>query len=556
MEQPSKTKLLGELLLEKGLINQNGIDFCLHEQKITGEKLGDILERFGFVTQRDIAITYAEQMQQSFVSADDLIPDEEAMRLFTLNICRQNAFLPVKLDNTGIQVSTSNRNLDMVRQIVESRSGRKAVISISEEAAIQRLLYHHYYFMEHPVERLIQNEITNIIADRDAVRPLDSLLQNIFRLAIKSRATDIHIRPMERSINVAFRIDGVLHSMLSLGAEFRRLISTIKLRAGMDIADARLPQDGSFELDLNESNYDIRVSTIISPYGESAVLRLLQRDHEVLHLAQLGFLPKHLKMLEEAFRQPAGIILLTGPTGSGKTTTLHAGIRNINLLNTNVVSVEDPIEYRLPLVRQTEVNNRAGYTFSSAIRHFLRHDPDVIMVGEIRDDETAKTAITAAETGHLVLSTLHTNNALGVIPRLRALDIENHMIADTLKAVIAQRLVRKVCIKCGESHPATPEEMQYLHIDEPVNLMRGKGCDICNHTGFRGRVPIYEVVIVNDALVEGIETGATSNRLTELARENYISMYDVARQKVLDGITTVSEVSYLANPKSSNLATG
>jgi len=546
MGQDSKAKLIGELLLEKGLIDRKSIDFCLHEQKITGEKMGVLFERFGFVTQMDVAKTVADQLSCDFVPVSEVVPEEDALKLFTLNMCRQNAFLPVSIEGDKLRILTSNRNLSIVRQIVESRSGKTADIAFSEEDDIQRTLFHYYYFMENPVETLIQNEITNIIADRDAVRPLDSLLQNVFRLAIKSRATDIHVRPMEKTINIAFRIDGVLHSMLSLGNEFKRLISTIKLRATMDIADARLPQDGSFELELNEEFYDIRVSTIICPFGESAVLRILQRDHEVLRMSQLGFLDEHLEMLEEIFRQPSGIVLLTGPTGSGKSTTLHAGVRSMNLLNTNVVSVEDPIEYRLPLVRQTEVNTKAGYSFSTAIRHFLRHDPDVILVGEIRDPETAKTAVTAAETGHLVLSTLHTNNALSVVPRLRALGVENHMIADSLKASISQRLVRKVCSSCKISRLANEEEMDYLQLDEPVMLEVGEGCSVCSDTGFRGREPIYEVVIVNDKLLVAIEAAAMTKELAELASDNYIAMYDVAREKILRGITTVSEVKYLA----------
>jgi len=547
MQQDLKSKLIGELLLEKGLLDQNIIDFCLHEQDITGEKMGLLFERFGFVTRLDVAKTVAEQLACDYIHADDVVPQEDALKLFTLNICRQNAFLPMSIADDHIKVATSNRNLDIVRQIVEGRSGRKATILFSEENDIQRILYHYYYFLDNPVEKLIQNEITNIIADRDAVRPLDSLLQNVFRLAIKSRATDIHVRAMEKTINIAFRIDGVLHSMLSLGNEFKRLTSTIKLRAQMDISDARLPQDGSFSLDIDEDHYDIRVSTIVCPFGENAVLRILKSDADVLRLSQLGFLPQHLKLLEDVFLQPSGIILLTGPTGSGKTTTLHAGVRNMNLLNTNVVSIEDPIEYRLPLVRQTEVNSKAGYTFSNAIRHFLRHDPDVILVGEIRDSETAKIAVTAAETGHLVLSTLHTNNALGVVPRLRALGVENHMIADSLKCSVSQRLVRKVCNSCKQPRPSNAEEMEYLQLSEAIDLQEGVGCEACNHTGYRGREPIYEIVVMNEAFLVAIESDAMTNELAEIARNNnYVSMYDVAREKIMMGITSVSEVKYLA----------
>lgn len=549
-EASAKPKLLGELLLEKGLLEQKNIDFCLHEQRITGEKMGLLFERFGFVTQYDVAKTVSEQLKCDFTPAEDVVPETAALKLFSLTMCRQNQFIPVSIDDTNITIVTSNRNLATVKQIVEGRSGRKAIIQFSEEDKIQQMLYHVYFFMDNPVEQLIQNEITNIIADRDAVRPLDNLLQNIFRLAIKERATDVHVRPLEKTINIAFRIDGVIRSMMSLGNEFKRLISTIKLRATMDIADSRLPQDGAFVVDINEKIYDVRVSTIVCPYGESAVMRILQRDNEVLRLSQLGFLPKHLATIEEAFQQPSGIILLTGPTGSGKTTTLHAGVRSMDILNSNIVTVEDPIEYRIPLVRQTEVNAKSGYTFSQAIRHFLRHDPDVILVGEIRDPETAKIAVTAAETGHLVLSTLHTNNALGVVPRLRALGVENHMIADSLKCCISQRLVRRVCPSCKETHVSTQEEMEFLELENPVELVHGEGCAVCSFSGYRGREPIYEVFVVNQAFLNAIEASASTAELMEIATNNEsVFIHDVAVEKVLAGVTTVEEVKYLAPKK-------
>jgi len=545
----NKRMLIGEILQQQGLIGSREVDFCLHEQMITGEKFGELLQRSGFVTQYDVADAMANQLGLEFVDLTDVIPSDRALKAFTLTMCRKHDMLPITIDDDRVVVATANRDIDTVRSMVESRTGKKAAVQFAESGKLHQMLYHFYFFLENPVERLIQNEITNVIADREGVRTLDSLLHNVIRLAVKLRATDIHVRPMERVINIAFRIDGVMHSMFSLGQEFTRLISTIKLAAGMDIADSRLPQDGAFEIKLNEDAYDVRASTVIVPAGENIVLRLLQRNHEVLRLSQLGFLDEHIALLNRVFNKPSGIVLLTGPTGSGKSTTLHAGLRSINILEKNILTVEDPIEYRLPLVRQTEVNEKSGYTFSSAIRHFLRHDPDVILVGEIRDRETAEIAMTAAETGHLVLSTLHTNNALGVVPRLRSLGIENHMIADALVCAVSQRLIRKICPECTEEYEATQDECDFLNIEPGTTLKRGTGCSSCSDTGYRGREPIYEIVVVSPAFVEGVETGVAVSRLETLARTGeYVSMYDVGRAKVIAGVTTAEEVRHFATP--------
>lgn len=545
-----RQEFIGEILSRKGLLNEREVEFCLHEQKITGEKFGSLLLHFGFVTQYDVANALAIQMGIHFVALDDVVPDDETLKLFNLILCRKYEILPLSVNGDEVLIATCHHDLESIEKMVKLQTGKKALIKFAETGKLRQMLYHYYFFLENPIEKMIQNEITNIIADRDGVRTLDTLLKNILHLAVKLRATDVHIRPMERVINIAFRIDGIMHSMLSLGKEFIRLVSTIKLGASMDISDTRLPQGGGFEIAINEEDYDIRVSTLICSSGENVVMRLLLRNHEVLRLSQLGFMKKHVALLEKMFQKPNGIILLTGPTGSGKSTTLHAGLRGMNILEKNVVTIEDPIEYRLPLVRQTEVNEKAGYTFSSAVRHFLRHDPDVILVGEIRDEETAKIAITAAETGHLVLSTLHANSALGVVPRLISLGVEKHMIADALICSVSQRLIRKVCLDCREKYQSSEEEQRFLMINEPVELTRGKGCSSCNQTGYRGRVPIYEIVVISPEFAEGIEMQITKAKYEEIARkDDYVSMYEVGREKVLAGVTTIDEVSHFTSPE-------
>jgi len=541
MTEPRKS--LGEHLLEAGAVSREALDFALQEQEITGEPLGEVLERNGFVTQYEVARAMASQYNLPYMDVDEVQPQTDALRLFNLNLCKTHHFLPIGREGETIKVATSNNDIGTLRDIVARHSGLKVDIYQGEHHKIRKAIQHYYYFLFNPIEELLQHEIAQATADQNSVRTLDSLLINIFRLAIKHRSSDIHIRPMERSINVAFRIDGIMRTMFCLRLELRRLIPTVKIRANMNIAEQRLPQDGSFSLVINDGDYDIRVSTTVCTFGENLVMRVLSRDYEAIGLKQLGFLDEDIPLLHRIFQSPYGIVLLTGPTGSGKTTTLHAGVRTQDILTKNIITVEDPIEYKLPIVRQTEVNEKAGYTFASAIRHFLRHDPDTIIVGEIRDSETAKTAITSAETGHLVVSTLHTNNVFGVIPRLRAFGIPPHMLADSLVGVVSQRLVRKVCVHCKEEYEASELERTYLNTEGPVTLHRGKGCEACYDSGYLGREPIYEILLVDNKLSAAISRDENSARLAEIAKESgFKSMFETAVKKALRGTTTLAEV--------------
>lgn len=310
----------------------------------------------------------------------------------------------------------------------------------------------------------------------------------------------------------------------------------------MDIAEQRLPQDGRFTETILNNVYDFRVSTIVTPQGENMVLRILPMESAIMGLGELGFLKEHIRIVEKIFNEPFGIILLTGPTGSGKSTTLYAGIRRLNLLEKNVITVEEPIEYEIPLLRQTQVNEKAGYTFASAIRYFLRHDPDVILVGEIRDAETAATAVTASTTGHLVLSTMHANSALGAIPRLKDLGIRPFLVADALIGVVSQRLVRKICSNCKVEYKASEEEKAYLKRPEITALYRGQGCQVCNGSGYFGRTLVYELLTVDRELALLIEQEADLSCMARQAAEsNYIDIFDITVRKVIEGITTTEE---------------
>ncbi len=538
--QPKKP--LGVLLKEKGLITEDHIKYALQEQKITRERLGELFERLGFVTEHDVVTTLSDQSGMPHIDVDAIIPDEAVLKLFNKNLCLNNAFLPIRHEGRSIAVATADLFDDSLVQRISRQTGLVPELFIAEKKKIINAVNKFYYFLENPVERLIANEVNVLAQDTEMARGMDNLVKHLLHLAIKMRATDIHIRPTAKSINISFRVDGVMTSMLSLPSSLHRLVASIKMKADMDIAEQRLPQDGRFTATILNNTYDFRVSTIVLPKGENMVLRILPMESAIMGMAQLGFLPEHIKQVGRIFNEPFGIILLTGPTGSGKSTTLYAGIRRLNLLEKNVLTVEEPIEYEIPLLRQTQVNEKAGYTFANAIRYFLRHDPDVILVGEIRDAETAATAVTASTTGHLVLSTLHANSALGAIPRLRDLGIRPFLIADSLIGVISQRLVRKICQNCKTAYEPSDQEKRYLKNESIAQLYRGKGCEVCNHTGYFGRTLVYEMLTVDRELALMIEQEVDVHQLAAKSKQSgYVDIFDITAKKVFDGITTTEE---------------
>ncbi|MBF0179760.1 MAG: Flp pilus assembly complex ATPase component TadA [Magnetococcales bacterium] len=542
-EAERQTKQIGELLKEKGLIGNDHIDLALQDQKVTRERVGEILERLGFISQYDIATTIADQDGRKYVDVDQKRPTPESLRLFNLNTCLTHKFLPYFNDDREVIVATFSDDVEGLEKTITRLTGLKPRIRQGEKGKIINAVQYYYYFLENPVEKLIQKEIQLLAADRDGVRSLDSFILHLLQLAVKARASDIHIRPMDMTISIAFRIDGVMRAQFALPMTFKRLISTVKMRSSMDISEQRLPQDGSFSETILNNPYDFRVSSTVCPYGENLVLRLLPAKGDFMGMAQLGVFEEDIDLLTQIFNEPFGIVLLTGPTGSGKTTTLYAAVRRLNLTEKNIMTVENPIEYRIPLIRQTQINTKAGYTFANAIRFFLRHDPDVILVGEIRDQETALTAVSASETGHLVLSTLHTNTAFGAIPRLRSLGIPNFMLADSLVGVVSQRLVRKICPGCKEEYRPDADELAYLQDPEIATLWRGRGCDDCHGSGYMGRTLIYEIfrsnreiagMIGRDADVETMELAAV--------KTGFRNIFHSAVRKVKLGQTTVKEI--------------
>ena len=538
-----KTFRLGELLIQKGYITQKHVEYALQIQKVTQEKLGEVLTRLGIVSDYLLITAVAEQLELPYLDLNREKPEPSILKRFNRTTCLNQHFFPLYLKRDNLLVVT----WDVPNQKIESTCiravGKKPIFALAEQSKIIDFIYNYFYFLNNPVEEVVLKEAKNIANDIVGTANPDNFINNLLLLAVQKNTTDIHIRPMEKGISFAFRIDGILQSEYFFPTQIKRVISAIKLQAGMDIAEQRLPQDGRWRVKLLNKIYDIRCSSTITPYGENLVMRLLPQEKANLSLEQLGFFEEDVQVLKQIFKEPYGIILLTGPTGSGKSTTLVAGLTTLDLLSKNVLTVEDPIEYLVPLARQTQVNEAAGYTFANAMRYFLRHDPDIILVGEMRDEPTARTAMTAANTGHLVLSTLHANTAIGAIPRLQNLGIDNLTIAGSLLCVVSQRLVRTICKYCREKYQPDPSELNYLGVKNVEFLIKGRGCEKCNFSGYIGRTLVYEILVVDQEVKFLIEQGKPIYEVFQKVKQKgFQNMFDIGVKKVLAGITTTDEL--------------
>ncbi len=543
-EQISNKVAIGTLLLTHKLITSEQLKYALQKQKVTEEKLGELLVRLGMVTDSELSPILSKQLGLAYLNTDEIEkPDPKVLDMFNQELCLRTKFLPIKRKGEFLEAIVGNANLEYVSQMITKRSGLRPHLIMADFGKVTRSIKYHYFFSNYPIEDLVQKEINLLKNDTDQVHNPEVLLDYLLHLAVKHRATDIHIQPDNNSAHISFRIDGVMQPIVGMSKAVVRLISSIKMRSKMDITEQRLPQDGSFGTEVIETPYDVRVSTLSTEFGENVVLRLLPGGVLVRDLSQLGFLVKDIAVMKKMFSQPAGIVLLTGPTGSGKTTTLHAGLRAHGLSGKNILTIEDPIEYKLPVICQTQVNRKANYTFETAIAHFLRHDPDVMLIGEIRDKETALAAMTAAETGHLVLSTLHVNSAIGVIPRLKALGIHSQIIADSLVGVVSQRLLRKLCQHCCESYIPTVEEWSIVSQDKDIKpLKRSVGCPQCADSGFLGRTPIYELLPVGKSLVDAIANDSSRKQIADIiATKGLLDLRNMAKGRVLAGETSVDE---------------
>ncbi len=541
LPEPSQ---LGQRLVAQGKLTPVQLDYAMQKQKVEGGRLGLLLVRHGLLTEGDLAQNLAAQRGFPFLERDTIrTPDPKLLELFNRELCLTRGFMPLVRDGDFVHVLLGDGDPDGLTELVYRRCGCKPKFFQCEFTHVTQLIRQTYYFAKHPAESLIQKEIELLADDVDRSRSPEKLLEYVLHLAVRERATDVHLAPSATSYHLLFRIDGVLRPMFALPVSLARLVVYVKLGAEMDISEQRRPQDGSFQTTVLDSPFTVRVSTLVTEYGERMVMRLLPESSDLSRLEQLGFRPEHIALLQRVFAKPSGMVLLTGPTGSGKSTTLHAALRLQALIERNVLTVEDPIEYRLATIGQTQVNRRAGYEFSTALRHFLRHDPDVILVGEIRDAETAQATVTASATGHLVLSTLHVASVFGVMTRLLPLGLEPQTIAENLVAVVNQRLVRRNCPFCSTRSEVSSSQRAWLGDHDSAGVQQGCGCERCAHTGFLGRLPVYEILNVDESLANAISEGMGRTALRRIAVEaGFEPMLDMAKWRIAHGQTTFEEV--------------
>jgi type II secretory ATPase GspE/PulE/Tfp pilus assembly ATPase PilB-like protein len=540
---------LGEVLIAKGLLTEARLQLALSHQKVTGTMLGEALVKLGFVSSNEIARTLSKQHGVPFVDLSEYVISEEAIRLVPKDIAERTGFIPLRVDNGNIEIGINDHANIHAIDTVARLTGKKPTAFLIDRYVFHETLERAYFFLENPIQQHISEAIHDIKSSPSLpATTIANLSENLIMEGIRRKATDVHISPAIDTINVFYRVDGVLQYGFCIPkAAQNGIISRIKVQSMLDISEQRLPQDGSFSMTFLNIKYEMRVSTTPTIYGENIVIRILAGTGQLMSIDNLGFDRGNTLRLRTLFQKPHGIVLITGPTGSGKTTTLYAALREVNLIERNVLTVEDPVEYKLSFVKQTSVNLKTGYDFARAGRTFMRQDPDVMLLGEIRDEETARIAVRASITGHLVLSTLHTNDAVTAVPRLLDFNIDRFLLSSSLLAVVAQRLVRKLCNECKEEYTVSEEELLLLGIEEEERrfdtVYQAKGCKTCNNTGYSGRTVIGEIMVISDEIKEMIVEGASLGKLRDAAlRNGMVPLRMSALQKVADHVTSIQEM--------------
>lgn len=552
-----RTRRIGEILREHTLLTEEQIQEALRAQQGTGQLLGEVLMEMGYITEEELLRALAEQFRLRYVELRESELQPEVLSLVPAELAYRHQVLPLAKEDGTLRVAIANPlnlgALDDLRLVTGLRI--EPVLARSED--IRRFVEEHY--MHRIIQETASEDLEIIEEEEEALDDLRrmaretlviKLVNLLIRQAVQERASDIHIEPFEKHLRIRYRIDGVLHDVPAPAKRLHAaIVSRVKIMADLDIAERRLPQDGRIKIRVMGREIDLRVSIIPTIFGESVVLRILDKSTALLSMEELGFLPDTLAQYERLIQVPYGIILSTGPTGSGKTTTLYAALRKVNSPERKVITIEDPVEYQLEGIMQINVRPKIGLTFAEGLRRILRHDPDVIMVGEIRDRETADIAIHAALTGHLVFSTLHTNDAAGAITRLVDMGVEPFLVTSSLEGVLAQRLVRRICSHCKEPYEVDAGEVaEMLHGEVPasgkVTLYRGRGCEHCRFTGYRGRIGLFELLIVDEAIERLILQHASSTEIRNMAMERGMrTLRQDGWEKARRGLTTVEEVA-------------
>jgi type IV pilus assembly protein PilB len=552
---------VAELLVRGGVVSRDQLNKAQEKGRDSGSSVMKELVQLGFTTEQTLTEFLAKQFG---IEKIELVPEEIEESVFTLvppQLTQKHQLVPTKLTGSILTVAMADPTDLIAINEIKFITGYGVRVVIASPSAIKKTLDHRFggvsyddvlkKFGDSDMELILEQDDVNLQELQQATMeaPVVTLVNAILADAAKRRASDIHIEPYEKLFRVRFRIDGVLQEIMSPPLRLKNpLVSRLKVMAGLDIAERRLTQDGRIKLKMGiGGELDIRVSILPTLFGEKVVMRLLDKSNLQLDMAKLGFDPQTLKDFQEAIHKPFGMILITGPTGSGKSTTLYSALSELNKADVNISTAEDPVEYNLVGINQVQVREQIGLNFASCLRSFLRQDPDIIMVGEIRDLETAQIAVKAALTGHLVLSTLHTNDAPSTIDRLINMGVEPFLLTSSINLIAAQRLVRRICDKCKEPIEVTPEALINLGVDASeaaggFPTFRGRGCNSCNETGYRGRLAIYEILVMHEGLKELILKSASAADLKREAVKSGMSTLRMsALQKVRDGLTTIEE---------------
>jgi len=545
---------IGDLLVTEGLITQSQLEEALQKQKEYKEKgefkkLGEILIEEGFISETQMALVLAKQLGIEFIDLYGEKIDYKLMASFPIQLIKNNQIVPFKETEDYIYVATADPldydTIGLIERMIV-RKPIKIFIALKQDIKniIDRLEREKLTF--HLVEKVKQELSGGVGVIESENTAITQLLELILKTAIKQNASDIHIEPSNYEFSIRIRVDGVLREAFYFeNSIYSALISKIKLLSNLDISEQRKPQDGRFSMKIEKGVYDFRVSVTPTLLGQSIVMRILDQQKVLLKVQELGMSSENLEKFEKLIHSPFGIVFVTGPTGSGKTTTLYAALNEIKSLENKVITVEDPVEYQIPLIQQIPVNPKIGVTFSVALRTILRQDPDVVMIGEVRDSDTLNAAIQAALTGHLVLATLHTNDAVSSITRILQMDIKSFLIADSLIGVVAQRLVRKICPYCKSEYKPAKDVLKRVenYFDENTIFYKGKGCKLCNMSGYIGREMISEVLVIDDDISEMINDGKSKHEILLVAKsKGHKTLLDDVIQKVKDGTTTIEEL--------------
>jgi type IV pilus assembly protein PilB len=550
---------LGDILVREGLITLEQLKKALQEQKSSGMRLGYTLVKLGFIEETEVTKMLARQYRMPAVDLSRFEVDPKILKLIPPDIATKHVVLPLKREGRTLTVAIADPNNVAAIEDIKFITRCDVFPVIAGEYTLRNAIDRYYQQSDAQLQNLLKSveaeedlEVVEDQEDEDVKAseladdaPVVKLINGLLTDAVKRGASDIHIEPFEHEMRVRYRVDGALHEVMKPPVKMRAaLTSRVKIMAQLNIAERRVPQDGRIKLKMGSRVIDFRVSTLPVLFGEKIVLRILDKGNLTLDLATFGFEPKAQADLLKAILNPYGMVLVTGPTGSGKTTTLYSALSKINTIDVNIMTAEDPVEYNLLGINQVLVRNEVGMTFAAALKAFLRQDPNIIMVGEIRDLETGSIAIKAALTGHLVLSTLHTNDAPSTITRMVDMGIEPFNVASAVNLIVAQRLVRRICKDCKKEHEYTAEEMHAFGIDKKVGpFFKGAGCDTCAGSGYKGRQGLYEVMALSSPLRRGILKGGSTEELRDIAvQEGMLTLRMDGMVKVKKGVTTLEEV--------------